>query len=43
MVTGREAMIEKKRARNEQYRREASPDIEMEDKELLGGDDFQSR
>src|SRR6185312_9202894 len=38
--TGREAMIEKKKARNAHYRREASPDLELDDNALLGGDDF---
>ena len=40
---GREAMIEKKKARNAHYRREASPDLELDDNALLGGDDFRSR
>ncbi|CAG8525913.1 492_t:CDS:2, partial [Paraglomus occultum] len=42
-ATGREAMIEKKKARNAHYRREASPDLELDDDALLGGDDFNSR
>ncbi|RIA90793.1 hypothetical protein C1645_737622 [Glomus cerebriforme] len=40
--TGREAMIEKKRTKNAYYRREESPDVELNDKDLIGGDDFQS-
>ncbi|KAG9298430.1 hypothetical protein G9A89_008694 [Geosiphon pyriformis] len=42
-ATGREAMIEKRRARNAQFHREVSPNLEMNDKDLIGGDDFQSR
>ncbi|KAL1921315.1 uncharacterized protein VTP21DRAFT_11031 [Calcarisporiella thermophila] len=43
--TGREAMIEKKRARNAYYKqfREKDVDVELDDRELMGGgDDFQS-
>ncbi|CAG8639086.1 15951_t:CDS:2, partial [Acaulospora morrowiae] len=39
----REAMIEKRRARNDYYRREESPDMALNDDDLLGGDDYASR
>ncbi|CAG8541789.1 14609_t:CDS:2 [Racocetra fulgida] len=42
-ATGKEALIEKKRARNNYYRREASPDIELNESDLMGGDDYESR
>ncbi|CAG8558273.1 11893_t:CDS:10 [Diversispora eburnea] len=38
-----EAMIEKKRARNEYYRREESPDMVLNDSDLLGDDNYRSR
>ncbi|GBB92547.1 hypothetical protein RclHR1_20200003 [Rhizophagus clarus] len=41
--TGREAVIEKKRAKNAYYRREESPDVELNDRDLMGDDDYQSR
>ncbi|CAG8743712.1 9968_t:CDS:2 [Rhizophagus irregularis] len=41
--TGREAIIEKKRAKNAYHRREVSPDVELNDRDLMGDDDFQSR
>ncbi|ORY00679.1 hypothetical protein K493DRAFT_335248 [Basidiobolus meristosporus CBS 931.73] len=41
--TGREAMLEKRRANNAFHRRERSPDVELPDSELMGGDDFHSR
>ncbi|CAG8768536.1 30366_t:CDS:2, partial [Racocetra persica] len=41
-ATGKEALIEKKRARNNYYRREASPDIELNESDLMGGDDYES-
>lgn len=40
---GREAIIEKKRAKNAYHRREVSPDVELNDRDLMGDDDFQSR
>ncbi len=36
-------MIEKKKAKNAYNRREVSPDVELSDRDLMGGDDFQSR
>ncbi|CAG8628661.1 6072_t:CDS:2, partial [Ambispora leptoticha] len=42
-ATGREAMIEKKKAQNAKFRREPSPDVELNDHDLMGGDDFQTR
>ncbi|CAG8534973.1 1599_t:CDS:2 [Ambispora gerdemannii] len=42
-ATGREAMIEKKKAQNAKFRRETSPDVELNDQDLMGGDDFQTR
>ncbi|CAG8738285.1 2016_t:CDS:2, partial [Cetraspora pellucida] len=42
-ATGKEALIEKKRARNSYYRKEASPDIELNESDLMGGDDYESR
>ncbi|KAI8974641.1 hypothetical protein BDB01DRAFT_805864 [Pilobolus umbonatus] len=41
--TGREAMLAKKRALNAYHKRERSPDIELSEADLMGGDDFQSR
>ncbi|KAJ9062418.1 hypothetical protein DSO57_1011094 [Entomophthora muscae] len=38
--TGREAMLEKRRAKGAHARREDSPDVELNDSELLGGDSF---
>ncbi|CAJ0764875.1 9486_t:CDS:2 [Entrophospora sp. SA101] len=39
-----EAMIEKKKVKNAYYRRETSPDVELNDDDLIGGgDDFQTR
>jgi len=35
-------MIEKKRAKNAYHRREDSPEVELNDRDLMGGDDFQS-
>ncbi|KAI8347633.1 hypothetical protein EDC96DRAFT_521102 [Choanephora cucurbitarum] len=41
--TGREAAIAKKRALNAYHKRERSPDVELSEADLMGGDDFQSR
>ncbi|KAI9294165.1 hypothetical protein K502DRAFT_342654 [Neoconidiobolus thromboides FSU 785] len=41
-ATGREAMIEKKRMKAAYTKRENSPDVVLDDKELMGGDDFYS-
>ncbi|CAI2172621.1 3920_t:CDS:2 [Funneliformis geosporum] len=41
-ATGKEAMIEKKRAKNAYYRREESPDVELNERDLMGDDDFRS-
>ncbi|KAI9004813.1 hypothetical protein CLU79DRAFT_782670 [Phycomyces nitens] len=41
--TGREAMIEKRKAMNAFHKRERSPDVELSEADLMGGDDFQSR
>lgn len=41
--TGREAMLEKRRAINEYHRRERSPDVELSEKDMMGtGDDYKS-
>ncbi|CAJ0635034.1 1548_t:CDS:2 [Entrophospora sp. SA101] len=38
------AMIEKKKVKNAYYRRETSPNVELNDDDLIdGGDDFQAR
>jgi hypothetical protein len=41
--TGREAAIAKKRALNAYHKREKSPDVELSEADLMGGDDFQAR
>jgi len=42
-ATGRDAMLEKKRERAAYTKRDRSPDVTLDDKELLGGgDDFKS-
>ncbi|KAI8890595.1 hypothetical protein K501DRAFT_206632 [Backusella circina FSU 941] len=41
--TGREAALAKKRALNAYHKREKSPDIELSEADLMGGDDFQAR
>ncbi|KAG0167190.1 hypothetical protein DFQ28_005687 [Apophysomyces sp. BC1034] len=41
--TGREAMIAKRRATNAFHKRERSPDVELPEEDLMGGDDFQAR
>ncbi|KAG2231815.1 hypothetical protein BDF21DRAFT_416265 [Thamnidium elegans] len=41
--TGREAQIAKKRALNAYHKREPSPDIELSEADLMGGDDFKAR
>ncbi|CAG8653990.1 9279_t:CDS:2 [Funneliformis caledonium] len=41
-ATGKEAMIEKKRTKNAYYRREESPDVELNERDLMGDDDFRS-
>ncbi|RUP49442.1 hypothetical protein BC936DRAFT_142500 [Jimgerdemannia flammicorona] len=41
--TGREAMLAKRRAQAEFNRRERSPDVELPDSDLMGGDDFRAR
>ncbi|KAI0241116.1 hypothetical protein L0F63_006673 [Massospora cicadina] len=41
-ATGREAMLERKRAKGAYAHRERSPDVELADADLLGGDDFNS-
>ncbi|KAI7871772.1 hypothetical protein BDF14DRAFT_1718432, partial [Spinellus fusiger] len=41
--TGREAMMAKRRATNSFHKREKSPDVELCEADLMGGDDFQSR
>ncbi|KAL0084330.1 hypothetical protein J3Q64DRAFT_1129543 [Phycomyces blakesleeanus] len=41
--TGREAMLEKRKATNAFHKRERSPDVELSEADLMGGDDFQSR
>ncbi|KAI9485918.1 MAG: hypothetical protein EXX96DRAFT_547017 [Benjaminiella poitrasii] len=40
---GREAALAKKRALNAYHKRERSPDIELSEADLMGGDDFQAR
>ncbi|CAJ0765449.1 17585_t:CDS:2 [Entrophospora sp. SA101] len=43
-VTKPTAMIEKKKVKNAYYRRETSPNVELNDDDLIdGGDDFQAR
>ncbi|KAI9279664.1 hypothetical protein BY458DRAFT_532120 [Sporodiniella umbellata] len=39
---GREAMLLKKKALNAYHKRERSPDVELSEADLMGGDDFQS-
>ncbi|KAI9248945.1 hypothetical protein EDC94DRAFT_624467 [Helicostylum pulchrum] len=41
--TGREAQIAKKRALNAYHKREPSPDVELSEADLMGGDDFKAR
>lgn len=42
-ATGREAMIEKRRAQTAYHRRERSPDVELPEQDLMGtGDDYKS-
>ncbi|KAI1296373.1 hypothetical protein EDD11_007359 [Mortierella claussenii] len=43
-ATGREAMLEKRRAQTAYHRRERSPDVELPEQDLMGtgGDDFKS-
>lgn len=41
--TGREAALAKKRAINSYHKRERSPDVELSEQELMGGDDFKAR
>jgi hypothetical protein len=41
--TGREAQIAKKRALNAYHKRERSPDVELSEADLMGGDDFKER
>ncbi|KAI8048931.1 uncharacterized protein B0P05DRAFT_582105 [Gilbertella persicaria] len=41
--TGREAALAKKRALSAYHKRERSPDVELPEADLMGGDDFQSR
>ncbi|KAF7726610.1 hypothetical protein EC973_008574 [Apophysomyces ossiformis] len=41
--TGREAMIAKRRATNAFHKRERSPDVELSEADLMGGDDFHAR
>lgn len=41
--TGREAQIAKKRALNAYHKRERSPDVELSEADLMGGDDFKAR
>ena len=44
-ATGREAMLEKRRAETAYHRRERSPDVELPEQDLMGtagGDDFKS-
>lgn len=41
--TGREAQLAKKRALNAYHKRERSPDVELSEADLMGGDDFQAR
>ena len=36
-------MIEKKKAKNAYHRREDSPEVELNDRDLMGGDDYHSR
>lgn len=40
---GREAQLLKKRALNAYHKRERSPDVELSEADLMGGDDFQAR
>lgn len=39
---GREAQLLKKRALNAYHKRERSPDVELSEADLMGGDDFQA-
>jgi hypothetical protein len=41
--TGREAQLQKKRALNAYHKRERSPDVELSEADLMGGDDFKAR
>ncbi|KAF9979971.1 hypothetical protein BGZ65_005739 [Modicella reniformis] len=42
-ASGREAMLEKKRAKNDYHRRERSPDVELTEQDIMGtGDDYKS-
>lgn len=41
--TGREAALAKKRALNAYHKREVSPDVELSEADLMGGDDFKAR
>lgn len=41
--TGRDALLAKRRARNEFRKRERSPDVELSESDLMGGDDFKAR
>ncbi|KAI9362253.1 hypothetical protein BD770DRAFT_382247 [Pilaira anomala] len=41
--TGREAQLAKKRALNAYHKREPSPDVELSEADLMGGDDFKAR
>lgn len=41
--TGREAALAKKRALNAFHKRERSPDVELSEADLMGGDDFKAR
>lgn len=41
--TGREAQIAKKRALNAYHKRDPSPDVELSEADLMGGDDFKAR
>ncbi|GAN02083.1 splicing arginine serine-rich 12 [Mucor ambiguus] len=41
--TGREAALAKKRALNAYHKRERSPDVELSEQDLMGGDDFKAR
>lgn len=41
--TGREAALAKKRALNAFHKRERSPDVELSEQDLMGGDDFKAR
>ncbi|CEP11356.1 hypothetical protein [Parasitella parasitica] len=41
--TGREAALAKKRSLNAYHKRERSPDVELSEQDLMGGDDFKAR